>query len=169
MRGSDKGHLLLVMVFLVFNLVVIFASTKHTADARAVPLLAGGFTLILILVVLINEIHPLSAIERINVDITKNYRPEDLMAHSEPEVTQKKLFTAILGIAVFFLTILALGFYVSIPLFTFIFMRVKGRASWTKAFFTAAAVDGLIFVFFKVAMGVGLFKGLVFGEILPPL
>lgn len=169
MRGVDKGHIGLLMVFLVFNLVILVASTSHTANARTVPLLAGGLTLVLLMAVLINEVRPLPALQRFNIDLTKKYRSDDLAVPAEPETAQKKLFASVLGIVVFFLMILSFGFYLSIPVYTFIYMRAKGKASWIRAVLTAVMIDALIFVFFEAAMGVALFKGLVFGEILPAL
>lgn len=71
---------------------------------------------------------------------------------------------AALLVLVFFL-----GFYLSIPLFAFAYVRWSGRMGWSSSIALAAALWATIYVGFTVILERPLFEGVLFGAILPLL
>ncbi|MCK4932717.1 MAG: tripartite tricarboxylate transporter TctB family protein [Candidatus Aminicenantes bacterium] len=166
---ADRGRLAFTALILLFVLFFIVTSFSYEHDARLIPLLVGFSTLVLVLAVLVNEIHPVSIIEKMNVDWTKDLKVQESSPKKKEKVAAKKLLIIICWIFGFFLFIFLFGFPISIALFTFAFLKIEGKVSWAKALLTAVIVSAAVFVIFEWAMGFGLFEGVLFGEIIPPI
>ena len=166
---ADRGRLAFTALILLFVLFFIVTSFSYEHDARLIPLLVGFSTLVLVLAVLVNEIHPVSIIEKMNVDWTKDLKVQEFSPKKKEKVAAKKLLIIICWIFGFFLFIFLFGFPISIALFTFAFLKIEGKVSWAKALLTAVIVSAAVFVIFEWAMGFGLFEGVLFGEIIPPI
>ena len=166
---ADRGRLAFTALILLFVLFFIVTSFSYEHDARLIPLLVGFSTLVLVLAVLVNEIHPVSIIEKMNVDWTKDLKVQESSPKKKEKVVAKKLLIIICWIFGFFLFIFLFGFPISIALFTFAFLKIEGKVSWAKALLTAVIVSAAVFVIFEWAMGFGLFEGVLFGEIIPPI
>lgn len=166
---ADRGRLAFTALILLFVLFFIVTSFSYEHDARLIPLLVGFSTLVLVLAVLVNEIHPVSIIEKMNVDWTKDLKVQESSPKKKEKVAAKKLLIIICWIFGFFLFIFLFGFPISIALFTFAFLKIEGKVSWAKALLTAVIVSAAVFVIFEWAMGFGLFEGVLFSEIIPPL
>jgi hypothetical protein len=165
----DRGRLAFTALILLFVLFFIVTSFSYEHDARLIPLLVGFSTLVLVLAVLVNEIHPLSIVEKMNVDWTKDLKVQESSPKKKEKVSAKKLLIIICWIFGFFLFIFLFGFPISIALFTLAFLKIEGKVSWVKALLTAVIVSAAVFVIFEWAMGFGLFEGVLFGEIIPPI
>jgi hypothetical protein len=165
----DRGRLAFTALILLFVLFFIVTSFSYEHDARLIPLLVGFSTLVLVLAVLVNEIHPLSIVEKMNVDWTKDLKVQESSPKKKEKVSAKKLLIIICWIFSFFLFIFLFGFPISIALFTLAFLKIEGKVSWVKALLTAVIVSAAVFVIFEWAMGFGLFEGVLFGEIIPPI
>jgi hypothetical protein len=166
---ADRGRLAFTALILLFVLFFIVTSFSYEHDARLIPLLVGFSTLVLVLAVLVNEIHPVSIIEKMNVDWTKDLKVQESSPKKKEKVAAKKLLIIICWIFGFFLFIFLFGFPISIALFTFAFLKIEGKVSWVKALLTAVIVSAAVFVIFEWAMGFGLFEGVLFGEIIPSI
>jgi hypothetical protein len=166
---ADRGRLAFTALILLFVLFFIVTSFSYEHDARLIPLLVGFSTLVLVLAVLVNEIHPVSIIEKMNVDWTKDLKVQESSPKKKEKVAAKKLLIIICWIFGFFLFIFLFGFPISIALFTFAFLKIEGKVSWAKALLTAVIVSAAVFVIFEWAMGFGLFEGVLFGEIIPSI
>ena len=166
---ADRGRLAFTALILLFVLFFIVTSFSYEHNARLIPLLVGFSTLVLVLAVLVNEIHPVSIIEKMNVDWTKDLKVQESSPKKKEKVAAKKLLIIICWIFGFFLFIFLFGFPISIALFTFAFLKIEGKVSWAKALLTAVIVSAAVFVIFEGAMGFGLFEGVLFGEIIPPI
>lgn len=165
----DRGRLAFTALILLFVLFFIVTSFSYEHDARLIPLLVGFSTLVLVLAVLVNEIHPVSIVEKMNVDWTKDLKVQESSPKKKEKVSAKKLLIIICWIFGFFLFIFLFGFPISIALFTLAFLKIEGKVSWAKALLTAVIVSAAVFVIFEWAMGFGLFEGVLFGEIIPPI
>lgn len=152
---------------LIFVIVIIVTSFSYEPKARLVPLFIGLVTLILIGLVITNEIHPISLVERLNMDLMKVNVNQEAMPQGEMTASPKRLLVVFFWICGFFIFIFLLGFHASIALFILVFLKVEGRASWTKAILTAGIVSATIFAVFELAMRFSLYKGWLFGEIVP--
>jgi hypothetical protein len=166
---ADRNRVAFTSLILLFVMFFVVTSFTYESQARLIPLLVGFVTLVLVLAVLINEIHPISVIEKMNVDWTKNLRVQESSPKKKDKVAAKKFLIIICWIFGFILSIFLFGFPISIALFTFAFLKIDGKVSWVRALLTAGIVWAAVFVIFEWAMHFGLFEGLLFGEIIPPI
>ena len=164
-----KGELLMALFLFLFTLVIILASFHYTAETRIVPLVVGGATGLLLLVVITNTIRPLSILKKLDIDLTKKYKQEELNILTENRVGSQQLLGIILWIIFFFLMIFAIGFHLSIPLCTVIFLKVQGKAAWPRALISGVVIWAVVFVLFEVAMDFSLYRGWLLGEVIPPI
>ena len=165
----DKKRQSFSSLFLAFVLVIVVTSFSYESNARLVPLVVGFLTLALAVLVIINEINPISLIKKLNIDLTEKYRSPEPTAHKEEMISQQRFFVFLFWIIGFVLCIFMVGFHISIAMFTFAFLKVEAKASWLKALLGAGIVWAAVFIIFELAMGFNLFKGWFFGEILPPV
>jgi hypothetical protein len=163
----DRGRVAFIAFILLFVLFFIVSSFSYEHKARLMPLLAGFSTLLLALALLIHEIRPVVFIEKMNVDWTKDLRALESSPQIIEKVHTKKNLIILCWMFGFFLSIFLLGFHISIALFTFTFLKIEGKASWIKALLTAGLAWAAVFVIFEWAMQFGLYKGILFGEIIP--
>jgi len=68
-----------------------------------------------------------------------------------------------------FIVIFLAGFNIRVVVFAFTFLKVQAGISWPKAGIATAIIWGITFPLFEVALGSSLFKGLLFGELVPDL
>lgn len=166
---ADRGRLTFAVLILLFVLSIIVMSFRYDRDARLIPLLVGFSTLVLVLAVLVNDINPFSIIERMDVDWTRNFRTQEFSPQKQERVGAKKFLIILCWTFGFFIFIFLFGFHISIALFTFVFLKSEGKVSWFQALLTAGIVSAAVFVIFDWAMKFELFKGILWGEIIPPI
>jgi hypothetical protein len=165
----ERRRLYFSALFLLLACVFVVASLSYDFNARLVPLAVGFLTLALSVLVLINEVNPIPFVKKLSIDFTENYRSREPVAQKETAVSPQRFFVLVIWTTGFVLGIFMLGFHISIALFTFAFLKTEARASWPKAFLVTGIVWAAVFMIFEWAMGFSLFKGWVFGEILPPV
>ncbi|MFC2170220.1 tripartite tricarboxylate transporter TctB family protein [Acidobacteriota bacterium] len=165
----DKSRFAFTTLLLIFVLVMITASFNYDPKARLIPLLIGLATLILVVPVLFNQIHPISLVKKLDINLIENHLVKQRSIPTDQVVPEKRFFIFLFWITGLFIIIFSLGFYVGIALFTFAFLKIEGKVSWAKALIATAIGCGAIFIVFELAMGIRLFKGLFCGEILPQI
>lgn len=166
---TERRRLYFSALFLLLACVFVVTSLSYESDARLVPLVVGFITLVLSVLILINEIYPIPFITKLSIDFTENYRSREPVVQKEKVVSLQRFFVLLIWTVGFVLGIFMLGFHISIALFTLAFLKIEARATWLKAFLVTGIVWAAVFVIFEWAMGFSLFKGLIFGEILPPV
>lgn len=164
-----KREQLFSFFLLVFALGFIFISFSYDHKTRLVPLGVALATLGLLVGVIINDIRPVPFLERLNRDLTEIYRNKGLSGRREQKSGGRKFFEFLCWISGFFVSILFFGFNISIVLFAFAFFKTEARFSWIKSLLAAGLIWASIFVVFELALNFALFKGWLFGEVLPPL
>ena len=167
MNQINKGKLIFAAILLVLTLCFIIASFSYEEPrARMVPLAIGIATFIMGLVSVLHEIRPIQFITRFDMSIIDLSKQID--SKEKPEETLDiKLLGSIGWITGFFIVIFLLGFHIGIIAFMLAFLKVRGRIGWIKSTVTAIIVWAGIYFLFEKAMGFSLFKGVLFGEILP--
>ena len=100
--------------------------------------------------------------------MTKKYKQEDLKILAGARWNLKQLLHMVLWIVFFFLLIFFFGFLVSIPLYTVGFLKVQGKLSWLRALISGVILEAVVFLLFEVAMEFSLYRGWLFGEVIPP-
>ena len=164
-----KGKRLFSFFLLVFVLGFIFISFSYDPKTRLIPLGVALTTFLLLVCVVFNDIRPVPFIERLSRDLTEIYRTKGPPGRNEREAAGRKFFVFLGWISGFFLSILFFGFNISIVLFAFAFFKTEAGFSWAKSLLAAGLIWAPIFVVFELALDFTLFKGWIFGEVLPPL
>jgi len=164
-----KGEQLFSFFLLVFILGFIFISFSYDHKTRLIPLGVALATLLMLGGVIIHDIRPVPFLERLNRDLTEMYRNEGQSGRKEQKAGGRKFFVFLCWISGFFLSILFFGFNISIVLFAFAFFKTEAGFSWIKSLWASGLIWGGIFAVFELALDFVLFKGLLFGEVLPPL
>ena len=168
MKIPGKGHVT-SFLFLFLALIFVAASFGLEARPRFIPLSTGIFTLVVMLLVLVNDLFPATFLKRLNAGLLDSYNPSPPAAESN-EGDQFKNTAVVLGwMGFFFLLILMFGFAIGVPVFTFCFLKVRGKTGWAGSLLAAGLVTAAVFVIFNVLMGISLFEGVIGGEILPPV
>jgi len=166
MRAVNKGRMFFTGFLLTFALIFIILSFGYKPNSRLVPLLVGMGTLIIGVTLLVNEIHPIRLMSKLDISVM-DLGGEVRRDESDERGVGKKVLSVTAWFTAFFVIVFLLGFHVGVGLFTFTFLRFHGRVSWLKAGITAAVLFGSIFFLFEVALGFKLFRGVLFGELMP--
>jgi len=150
-------------------IILLFVATAFAYDPKAkmIPLIIGVAALILIVPILINEVHPLAIVKKMELDFFGNFSSGSPPSHGADAAGTKKLMLLFSWIIGFFIIIFLFGFHIGILVFTFAFLKIEGRFRWRPSMIAAAVTCGTIYVMFELAMGFRLFKGLLWGEIIP--
>jgi hypothetical protein len=177
------------LILLIFVAAVVLAAFSYPPRARLVPLVIGLPTLAMLIYALIGEQFLPRLISRFEVSIAdftpggtngipeeKIRKPVDGKAiglaeeKAAPAGAEWKRTASILGWMVAFIAaIIFLGYLVSIPLFSLVFLKFQARASWLVAFLFTGTLFAFIYALFGMFFPAGLFQGVVFGAFLPPL
>ncbi len=59
------------------------------------------------------------------------------------------------------------GFRFTVPLFVTLFARLEGKATWSLSVFVAATTWVFMVGYFDLVMELRMFKGILFGDLLP--
>ena len=171
MRIQNKGRFLFTAALLVLMLVVIAFSFQYRPGARQLPLLFAIPTAALCILMLFAERYP-SLVSWFDVSLT------DLVSKDSSKYKEKeeKVSTARGGAAstffwIFgcFISIVLIGFLISVPIFTFLYTKIQWRVAWLKALAVTVLMFIVIYYGFNVLMYADLFPGILFGAIAPQL
>jgi len=166
---SKRGQVLFAGLLLIFVLFIVAGSFKYDPKARLIPLCVGLGTLVLIALALIDAVRPLAFLKKLNLDPTEAYRSKEPFSGTKSGSSGTKLGVLMIWLSGFFILIFFFGFNLGIPLFASAFLKREAGVSWGKSLMTAGLIWGAIFVVFELAMKFSLFKGWIFGAVLPPL
>lgn len=88
---------------------------------------------------------------------------------SDRHASEKKSLGIVSWMCGFFIVIFLVDFHIGIILFVLAFLKVQARVSWVKASIATAIIWCVTYFLFEVALGFTMFKGLLFGELIPDL
>jgi hypothetical protein len=165
-KRINKPSIVFIGLLLIFVLVICVNSYSYRPKERLVPLLVGIAALIICLLVLVDEIHPIGLLGRLKIDLMSaagGAVPEERVQHK----TAIQLLLIIAWMMGFLVLIFLVGFYIGIALFTFTFLKILAKIGWLKAVLITAIVWCSIFAIFDLTMQLHMFRGVLFGEILP--
>ena len=162
MRPSPITYLTVNLCYLAVSVFIVLESTKFAGEGRIVPLVIGIPTVVMIAIALWVRLRALFRGE--------SFSPLDDQKTTFDDVASWPAGLTVVGwITGLFLLILFFGFEFSIPIYTFFYLVIQGRASWSRSFIVAACLWLLIYVSFDVLLNNSLFPGIFFGGVLPPL
>ena len=170
MKFHNKWSFWFTLLLVATTLLFVALSFGYSEKARQIPLIIGIPTAILGIILLISERYP-KLIERFNIDQGDSVKVagHDENASSEKKVDKRVVY--FLGwLASYVILVLLVGFLIAAPMFTFLYLKITGRISWLRTLVLTIIVVGVIeYGGFEFLMKADLFKGILFGAILPPI
>lgn len=148
----------------IFILVICIYAFDYKPKVRLVPLLVGTVSLVISILVLVNEIHPMPIFSKLTMDFMGAM--EDKETETEPQVDSNKIFAIVFWMIGFMALTFFVGFYISIAVFCFAFLKFQENVGWIKASLVTAGIWSFIFVVFNLFMDLRMFEGILFGAIL---
>lgn len=162
MKSSHATYFAVNLCYLACCVFIVVESTQLTGEGRIVPLVIGIPTIVMIAAALW---------VRLGTVLRRGTRSplEDEEKVVDDVAAWPAAVTVIAWIAGLFLFILLVGFDISIPIYTFLYLIVQGRVSWSRSFLVAGSLWLLIYVSFDLILDNTLFSGIFFGGVLPLL
>lgn len=153
-----RGEVIFAFGILLLFAVALYICKDWSVKARLFPLLIVVSGVIISVLSLISEIRGSRHQEKKEVAPKEN-DPRAALKLEKQKTTPRSEGIMILWVLIFFSVILVFGFWVSIVVFTILFMRVFGRESWKVVAVYTASIWLLVYVTFSVGMKVSLFGG----------
>jgi len=154
----------------VFVLTVVIVSFSYSPEARLIPLLVGIPTLLMIVFIFIAEKFYPKLLRMLNVsmlDLGKVSTKET--PSGEPRSIRKGLLVISMWLVGYVILIYLAGFLIATAVLFPLFLKIMAKATWVKAIVMGAVVWGFIYGVFELFMKFELFKGMLFGEIVPSI
>ena len=156
MKENKRGEFILALFFLVFFVTLLLISMTYSPKARRLPLLVGIPGAALTAAQVIKEIGR----RRGKAGEAKGVEPENAEAASQKGV-DKKLLTMLGWMVLLVAMIWILGFLITIPVYTILFMKSL-KESWRLCIIFAVAGFAILYYLFAVALNMELYPGLLF-------
>ena len=164
MKKANFGAIAFSGLVTIFILVICIYAFDYKPRDRLVPLLVGTISLVISILVMVNEIHPMPIFSKLTMDFMSSL--EEKKNETEPQVASGKIFAIISWMIGFMVLTFWVGFYISIAVFCFTFLKFQENVSWIKASLVTAGIWSFIFAVFKLLMDLHMFEGVLFGAIL---
>jgi hypothetical protein len=167
MKKVNYGAVAFSALLAFFLAVICINALDYKPRVRLVPMLIGIISLVICLLVLVNEIHPLPMFGKSETGPT--HSPDQKKKENGRSMISPRMWAIIFWMIGFVALTFLVGFYISIAVFCFAFLKFQEKVGSLKSFLVTAGVWGFIFVVFKIIMDLYMFEGILFGAILPKL
>ncbi len=144
----------LIFILLLMVFVIVVSSGFPVFQAKFLFLLFGSLVLVIGAVQLVKE---LRARDKTEVATAEEEPTEAARGRDE----LRGLISPLSWVAGFFMGILLFGFYVAIPLFVFLFMKLR-RRSWIMSISSAVILVVVVYLIFDISLLRPLYRGLLF-------
>jgi hypothetical protein len=149
----------MLVLLLGLALYFVFAGLGYGPNSRIFPVSIGIVTAVLIILDLASLWAP-SLFFKAETPVTEAQRVGYSGARLVTMVSW--LLTSALGVGL-------VGFGITVPVFIVLFGRIEGRASWTTCVLIAAVFFVFVVGYFEFFMRIRMFRGILFGDLLPLL
>jgi len=173
MNNMAKGSAIFTGLLAVLALLFIIDCFDYETKARQVPLLVGIPTLFSALIVLWGEIFSPKLLKRLDVtvfDLGIDDSDRDEPARETSKVAGRigvlNLFVAVVG---YFVLVYLVGLLIASGIFVLLFLKVFNKTNWVLSILLTAVTLGFIYSVIDVFMKVDMFKGIIFGGIVPSI
>jgi len=167
MKKLLEGTTILNLFMLVFTLYCVILALGYGRNSRMFPLAIGIPTAVLLALSIVAVWKPAilrgadvhlgdSSATEPNIDEIR----EAQHAPSHVAALIGWLILAAVGIGL-------IGFRFAVPLFVLLFARFEGRANWLSAILVAIITWAFVVGYFELFMKFGMFRGVLFGDMLP--
>jgi small-conductance mechanosensitive channel len=150
-----KGSPLVAIFFLLLGLFgVIQSLTFHYWESIALPLVISSVIVVLAVIEVVKEFRRREK---------KEAGVKEKSEEEHQDNTEIRRFGLVFGWAAgLSLAIYLLGFYISVPIFTFTYLKCRGRSWLTAVIFTIPTL-AIIYLVFNVGLNTQLYEGIIFG------
>ena len=152
-----KGRLLAALFFLLLGIYGLIQSlTFEYWESMALPAAVSGVIIIMATVEVGKELYPL--VKRVTP-------PADLKLPIEKigVAELRRLVLITVWVTAFMLLIYLFGFRIAIPVYTFLYLKWRGKHLLVAVIF-ALSMLGFVYGVFELGLKVSLFQGIVFGD-----
>jgi hypothetical protein len=163
-----EGRTMLTVFLLGLSLYFVVLGYGYGPNSRLFPVTIGVPTAILVGILLVSVWKP-RLLRRADVDLGDAVLGTGSLG-AEEGVTQAKasavwrmigwLLLANLGVGL-------VGFRFMVPLFVALFARLEGKAAWSVSVIVAALSWAFMVGYFDLLMDARMFRGILFGDLLP--
>lgn len=166
MKKLLESRTILILLLLAFELYVVVLGSGYGPNSRIFPLGIGIPTLVLTALVLLSVWRP-EILRSAEVHLSSSSETPVPAADEAGSESVMSVLRMVIWLVLICLGIAFLGFRVAVLIYIVLFGRFEGRASWLACmlvgFFSWAFVVGYFELFMKFSM----FKGVLFGDLLP--
>ena len=147
MKVNNPGSLVFNLLLTAFVLTFMLFCFRYERAMRMIPLFVGIPTLLFLVLSTIQECF-----------ITRNKMEEG----ASKDTTELRPVLRLIGwIIVFSVAIFFCGFYLSMILFTFLFLLIEANLKWNKSIMMTIIVSVSIYVLFHISLKVVLWPGII--------
>ncbi len=169
MRVYHKGSFLFTLLIFMFISLLFFVTLGYDETSRLLPLIVLTPALIITLLCLIGGFLP-ALLARTTVDLN---RVGIQRIEAETSVDRAHRLAGTKGLLIvggwligFIVLIVLAGYLIAIPIALFVFFKVLGGEGWLRSLVITIAVEAFVYGIFDFLLKVGLFRGILFGEII---
>jgi predicted cobalt transporter CbtA len=157
MKENKQGELILALFFLAFFVVLTLISMTYSFKARRLPLIVAIPGIALSAVQVLKERKRLQTTKEVeSVETHDSETPDTEAPHAK-----KNLLVMMGWMVLLVVMIWIVGFLVTIPVYTLLFMKSM-KESWRLSIFFAAAGFAILYFLFVVGLNMELYPGLLF-------
>jgi hypothetical protein len=162
-----EGRTVMTLSLLGLSLYFVIAGFGYGPRSRIFPLVIGIPTAVLTAFVLLAVWKP-SVIDW--ADVYRGASPDGAEAGYPQEQENEPITNAVRMIGWLILAVLAIalfGFRLAVPIYIALFGRLEGRAGWASSILVGVFCWAFIVGYFELFMKFKMFKGVLFGDVLP--
>ena len=167
MKKLLEGATILNLVMLVFTLYCVLLALGYGRNSRMFPLAIGIPTAVLLALSIVAVWKP-SILRGADVHLGDSSANEPIVDEiREAKHAPSHVATMIGWLILAAVGIGLIGFRFAVPLFVLLFARFEGRANWLSAILVAIITWAFVVGYFELFMKFGMFRGVLFGDMLP--
>jgi hypothetical protein len=162
-----EGPTPLNVVMLGFALYCVIAAFGYGPNSRIFPI-AIGIPTVILLALSIAAVWKPSILRGADVQLGASSNTEAALDEvGETKYAPSHIAAMMAWLIIAGLAVGLIGFRFAVPLFILLFARFEGRANWLAAILVAFFTSAFIVGYFDLFMNFEMFRGIIFGEMLP--
>jgi len=170
-KKIQADRVFFTIVLFLFGVITTARIINFSPKARWLPLGTGVIFTIIMAILVISEYSP-KLYKLLGVYGSLTDEPSKPADDSERRDGQThawgRVFICWAWLVIFFVLIYLVGFFISIPLFTIVQLKVFSKRKWYPTIIVTLAIVGFVY-FIATILNLELFPGIIFGGIVPPL
>ena len=167
MKKLLEGATILNLIMLVFTLYCVILALGYGRNSRMFPIAIGIPTAILLALSIVAVWKP-AILRGADVHLGDSSATEPNIDEIHETKHAPSHVAAMIGWLILAAVAIGLiGFRLAVPLFVLLFARFEGRSKWLPAILVALFTWAFVVGYFELFMKFGMFRGVLFGDMLP--